>query len=341
MTTTDEEPSKSHSGGEDHHDQKPTRPRLYSRPVQREKWGKPQGHQHTNWGDILFDLFYVAAAYNLGGLIVAGFDEVDSAESLRVFVYTIGTFGPIWLTWYQKFNYYSKIEANDYFHRALEVVRIASVALAIAHLKSPQELTNAASKYMLMFIMGILLECALSLIFWIEVLFFGSGGPEMTREAGLYILTGLMPIFGTYVTAAIIAFQNYDSAKSLKSYGGYRFLGAAAAEESVYVQSDEPIWLCAGAYGFYMIVLVLWGWVFRRESSTLERYRLPINADFAVHRFGEWTMLMLGESVLSLLIVEIPIEGESNEYYQIIIFGVVTVVLLQNLVRQSLILKYH
>ena len=34
---------------------------LYSRPVQRQRWGEEQPHPHTNWGDTFFDLFYVAA----------------------------------------------------------------------------------------------------------------------------------------------------------------------------------------------------------------------------------------------------------------------------------------
>jgi len=42
---------------------------LYSPPRQRQRWGDRQMHPHKNWGDIFFDLFYVAAAYNLGNLL--------------------------------------------------------------------------------------------------------------------------------------------------------------------------------------------------------------------------------------------------------------------------------
>lgn len=34
---------------------------LYLPPKQRQRWGDHQVHPHTNWGDIFFDLFYVAA----------------------------------------------------------------------------------------------------------------------------------------------------------------------------------------------------------------------------------------------------------------------------------------
>jgi hypothetical protein len=34
---------------------------FFSHPQQRQRWGDAQLHPHTNWGDIFFDLFYVAA----------------------------------------------------------------------------------------------------------------------------------------------------------------------------------------------------------------------------------------------------------------------------------------
>ena len=45
-----------------------------------------------------------------------------------------------------------------------------------------------------------------------------------------------------------------------------------------------------------------------------------MNIDFAIHRNGEWIMLMLGESIFSLLIVEVP--ADSNDYYTTFFCGV-------------------
>ena len=45
----------------EHHDGLEQEFPLYSRPVQRQRWGEEQPHPHTNWGDTFFDLFYVAA----------------------------------------------------------------------------------------------------------------------------------------------------------------------------------------------------------------------------------------------------------------------------------------
>lgn len=33
----------------------------YRPPRQRQRWGQEQAIPHTEWGDIFFDLFYVAA----------------------------------------------------------------------------------------------------------------------------------------------------------------------------------------------------------------------------------------------------------------------------------------
>jgi hypothetical protein len=54
-----------------------------------------------------------------------------------------------------------------------------------------------------------------------------------------------------------------------------------------------------------------------------------MNIDFSIHRNGEWTMLMLGESVFSLLIVEVP--NDSSEFYTAFFCGMLTVILLQYL----------
>jgi hypothetical protein len=38
---------------------------LYRPPKQRQRWGQQQVLPRVNWGDLFFDLFYVAAAYNV------------------------------------------------------------------------------------------------------------------------------------------------------------------------------------------------------------------------------------------------------------------------------------
>ncbi len=56
-----------------------------------------------------------------------------------------------------------------------------------------------------------------------------------------------------------------------------------------------------------------------------------MNVDFVIHRLGELTMLVLGESILSLLIVD----GDDGNYHQTFYFGIVTVMLLMVLHFQT------
>jgi hypothetical protein len=60
---------------------------------------------------------------------------------------------------------------------------------------------------------------------------------------------------------------------------------------------------------------------------------VPLNVDFVIHRNGEWMMLMLGENILSLLIVDVEHEGKA--FYTIFYCGLLTVILLQLLHFQS------
>ena len=60
---------------------------------------------------------------------------------------------------------------------------------------------------------------------------------------------------------------------------------------------------------------------------------VPLNVDFIIHRNGEWMMLMLGESIFSLLIVDVAKKG--LEFYLVFYFSLLTVVLLQLLHFQS------
>jgi Bacterial low temperature requirement A protein (LtrA) len=60
----------------------------------------------------------------------------------------------------------------------------------------------------------------------------------------------------------------------------------------------------------------------------LKKVTVPINVDFFIHRQGEWIMLMLGESVLSLLIVDL---NSGVEYYSTFFCGIISIILLEYL----------
>lgn len=51
-----------------------------------------------------------------------------------------------------------------------------------------------------------------------------------------------------------------------------------------------------------------------------------MNIDYAIHRYGEWIMLMLGETVLSLLIVGVK---EQSDYYKTFYSGILSISMLE------------
>jgi hypothetical protein len=63
------------------------------------------------------------------------------------------------------------------------------------------------------------------------------------------------------------------------------------------------------------------------------RISVPNNVSFVIHRYGEWVMLLLGESILALVIVDVlePAPG----YYLTFYAGIVSVILLQYLHYRS------
>jgi len=67
-------------------------------------------------------------------------------------------------------------------------------------------------------------------------------------------------------------------------------------------------------------------------TGTHKDFKVPVNIEFMLHRFGEWVMLMLGESVLALLIVE---QSSGLRYYVTFFAGILSVTLFQYLFFRS------
>jgi hypothetical protein len=67
---------------------RPKRIRLHSPPHQRQRWGETQCLPRVNWGDLFFDLFFVAATYQVS--LIVGEDP-----SLTGILYAAGTFLPM------------------------------------------------------------------------------------------------------------------------------------------------------------------------------------------------------------------------------------------------------
>lgn len=290
---------------------------LFSKPVQRQRWGDQQFHPVINWGDLFFDLFYVAAAYNLSTIIR------ESPSGLGLMYFAV-CFWSVYNLWWDRTYYDARFyTGDDLWHHCIEVISLCVLATAVLHIRSVAVLSNPTEKRdMFVLCLSLTMGKFLSAGRYLEMLVWVEGQPVAKVCARREIIM-MTPILVFSMTATIYAGLQYDPV------GGHRFL--AGGESSPYsYESKSPttnipiILLLSGgltytaAITFFIFTLPSGG---RHKEVTV-----PLNVDFVIHRYGEWTMLVLGESILSLLIVEV-IEG--SHYYVTFYSGILSVVLLQ------------
>lgn len=150
----DPDPHHYHNPGGHHNSRQETY--LYSFPKQRQRWGDAQQHPHTNWGDIFFDLFYVAGAYNLGVLL----REDPTWTGL---LYLSALFLPLMNVWALKTYYDARFYvSSDYFHRFYEISMILILATAVLHIRPIDKMANVLQHndlfiYSLMIVLSMVL----------------------------------------------------------------------------------------------------------------------------------------------------------------------------------------
>lgn len=295
---------------------------FYAYPRQRQKWGEAQILPHINWGDLFFDLFYVAAAYNLGTLLMSTL--IPSLYD-RGIVYFIGVFGPLYNCWESKLFYESRYSVGDYAHQILEVIRVFFLSFSVLHIKSIDLMSDPKSAEMFGFTLGIFIESLIRIILKIELILVGQGDQEAIRNhSRRKIKVTYLPQTLFFLAAVVVSgVQLWD--ENHPEGGKKRYLATSDTSSDAWSLADVPIVLCLAAYVYHLLY---------HASKTLTVARMkdfrtgnvPSNIDFMIHRYGEWTMLMLGEAVLSLLIVDTT---ESTTYYVVAGVGVLTVILLQ------------
>jgi len=323
--------------GHDHHHSEECH--FYTRPRQRQKWGESQAHPHTNFNDLFFDLFYVAAAYNLGSLIRA------SPTSLG-FLYFMGCFYPIMMLWFQKTMYDSRFDAgNDLYHKMYEFFVLLVLATTVLYIRPVAYLsTPSANEDMLVFATCITLSCFLAMGRCVDVIRNVDGEP-CAKKQGAYDLKvfGVMAVF--YIAATVLAALDYfDGGSSDDSYGA---TSDAATTDTNSTEGIRRALAAAGDYGdtnHIPIILLVVGSLMYNVGTIIAVFRssifrnfnpqessVPMNIGFFIHRFGEWILLMLGESVLSLLIVP----TERGDYYKAFFCGILSISILEVLYFQS------
>eukprot|EP00980_Cylindrotheca_fusiformis_P015928 scaffold4663_cov109-Cylindrotheca_fusiformis.AAC.2 len=145
----------------------------YSPPMQRVFYGKPQVLPHVNWGDLFFDLFFVAAAYNLGVLLISAM--TNDTDWVRGLIYFIGIFGALYQSWYNDLSFSSRYTVVDHVHRLLGFMKFFCVGIAIMFIKPLSFMGDPKSIETLAFLIAITCESILSLGLSIEIYYRAIG----------------------------------------------------------------------------------------------------------------------------------------------------------------------
>lgn len=320
----------------DEHDHDVRTP-FYVPPYQRQRWGAKQVLPHINWGDLFFDLFFVALASNLGTLLISVME--DSRNTLRGIIYFVGTFGPLFNSWENKTKYEARYTVNDHVHQSFDVLRFFVVAFAVLHVKSLKLLADPKSIESFFISACLFLDSILSWIINLELYFFADGDRTAIKNNAKRKIIQNMFFDGLYFAATAISgvlyFSNVYDDDDVNEY--HRQLAAAPTGDShitLWKVGDLALTLCCASYGLRICsqVIIMHHHNHSRKTRDFQSNFVPNNIEYLIHRYGEWVMLMIGESVLALLIVDTT---ESEQYYAVTGLGIFTVTTLQILKYES------
>ena len=116
--------------------------RFWTPPRQRRRWGDDDMLPHVNWGDLFFDLFYVAAAYNLSYVLF------NSPSAMGLLYYT-GLFGPILLEWFTRTFFDARFSwSDDPYHTSFEIVHLCMLALSVVHIRPVSTMSDPSQPNM-------------------------------------------------------------------------------------------------------------------------------------------------------------------------------------------------
>jgi hypothetical protein len=226
---------------------------------------------------------------------------------------------PIRTCWEVQTFYQSRYVTSDYFHRLVCIFRYVAVGIAIAVINPIQVYGLPGSEYVMEFTLAMLVEQIVSIGLGLELYFKALGDRVSIQNHTLDNFRFLHGItFVLYLAAFILATVQYVRVQGVKGTG-------ERANWDIY---DLPMTLTAASYflRFFLSGLrLLW----RDTMGDVRNWYVPANIDYLIHRYGEFVMLMIGEGVLSLLIVQ------TTDDYTAVIFGMLTMIFIHVLKSES------
>jgi hypothetical protein len=222
---------------------------------------------------------------------------IKSDPSFESLLYFGGIFFQIVSSfWTNKVVYDSRYEsAHDVFHFSIELVQLACLATAVLHIRPVKYMSYGESNpEMFAFCLSIMGGMLCHLIIHLEIRFWGVNGQDNARYAAFTEVLVNLPSFLLVIAATIYSGHLYFSPLKGESSSNYRLLA-----EQKDGRNDIAIIILYIAYIIRIFIHVPF-FKFRSRNKSKQETTVPANVEFIIHRYGEWTMLMLGMSLNAL-----------------------------------------
>lgn len=223
--------------------------------------------------------------------------------------------------------YDSQFLVNDQAHRLLEMVRIFLLAMILLHIKSIDELSSPKSIEAFALTLALFLETLVHIALQLELYCVAKGDRDAIKsQAKRRLLAQLLPLAFTYLIATIVAVilhlgeekgdyvlveDNYsdlqaDNSEVNDEYSNsthgetsdeqnYRVSGGATTTEYDHDYgwnvADVPLILCYVATLVSHVIQGIEVMFLTPKNINIRSLIVPMNIDFLVHRFREFTML--------------------------------------------------
>jgi hypothetical protein len=300
---------------------------FYSRPTQLMKFGDRDYHPNTDWQDLFFDLLFVGGAYQTGNFLVNGL-IADDGEKLEAILWAFCIFTTLAQQWLMKILLGSRFSHSSMFHYLLDNVEFILLAFAMWHipasplnvkigdyysssyssygddsrrfLAAGSDLSTSSGEYKTIscldqlkdnthgrtggFSISLALVSLLYLFKWLEI-FTDKNATVGARTIARYSAQGFVATF----CFMILAF------KMCNDYGEY------------------VLWIWMASNCAYVASLFRWVFFMRgmKAKDRLIEAGVPMSTNYFIQRVGEFCMLIIGESVLSLLALSVEADHEN------------------------------
>jgi len=206
---------------------------------------------------------------------------------------------------------------DDVVHRTMEVLQLCLLATAVAQIRPVEYMSHVADRpETFLFCLANCLGAFYQLILNVEIGFVWVEGQDAAvyscRTDCLHLIFPVLMTGGATVYSAVL------------------FYGTGS--EGMVIHTPIIIMIVSWLSRIPTMYIAM---MLRNKGADFKQYTVPMNIDFAIHRYGEWTMLMLGESVLSLLISNDVSDQNETKFYVTFYVGIISVTLLQFLYFKS------